>query len=103
MENTAETIADVVMAEDAEGNSGLLIAMQIPSHVVKAVHSGTRVVVGGQPGELYSIYTDVDGRSSGYVMLDNPGLREDGSAVLSDGTYEAKIILESVSPFDFLV
>lgn len=102
MENTADTIADVAMVEDAEGNSGLLIAMQIPSNVVKAVHSGTRVVVAGQPGELYSIYTDADGRSSGYVMLDDPGLREDGTAVLSDGTYEAKIILESVSPFEFL-
>lgn len=102
VKNTVDTVATVGMVEDDEGNSGLMIVLEIPSNVAKAVRSGTRVVIGDEPGELYLVSTDEDGSVTGYVMLDRPTLMEDGTAILEDGTYDATIVLESVPLFGFI-
>lgn len=101
-ENTVYTVAEVGLVEDGEGNSGLLILVEVPSQVVKAVGPGTPIKIEDEPGELDSVYTDLEGNAHGYAMLDNPTTRPDGSMIFEDGTYDAQIILDDVPLLGFL-
>lgn len=96
IENNVETKAQVYRYMD-EGKDTMEIDVEIPDTIGDTVHTGMTVWIEQEEGTIRAIYdSDVSGKTA-WVELKDPSL------FLKEGTYDAKIVMETISPIQFLI
>lgn len=96
IENNVDTKA-VVERYDEKGAPSMTIDIEIPAEVGEVVHIGTEVRVENQKGTITSIYENDTLGKGAMVELEDPAF------LFEEGTYKAKIVLETISPIRFLI
>lgn len=96
IENNVDTKA-VVERYDEKGAPSMTIDIEIPAEVGEVVHIGTEVRVENQKGTITSIYENDTLGKGAMVELEDPDF------LFEEGTYKAKIVLETISPIRFLI
>lgn len=96
IENDIETQANVVRYDEV-GLPIVDIDIEIPDGFGEIVHIGTEVMIGEEKGKITAVYEDAAHGRGGRVELDDP------TVLFKEGTYDAKIILETISPIRFLI
>lgn len=96
IENNVDTKA-VVERYDEKGAPSMTIDIEIPAEVGEVVHIGTEVRVENQKGTIKSIYENDTLGKGAMVELEDPAF------LFEEGTYKAKIVLETISPIRFLI
>ena len=95
MENTIQTKAAIYTEKETSEDTFMEIELEIPQDMEDVVKPGMEVRIGTYTGSVSSVYTDEE--SAGALVL-----LDDDSVILPDGTYDATIIIERVSPVSFL-
>lgn len=96
IENNVETKAAVYRYNE-DGKDVMEIDLVIPEAVGDTVHTGMKVMIEQEEGTIRAIYdSDVSGKTA-WVELNDQSLK------LEKGTYDAKIIMETISPIQFLI
>mgnify|MGYP007069926093 FL=1 len=96
MENTITVPAEVSITE-IDGGQYNDIIITVPESVEEIIKKGMPVTIAKETGSIYGIAASVDSASTtALVILD------DKSIILPPGNYDAKVILERISPFSFL-
>lgn len=95
IENDVDTKAEV-HRYDSKDTPSMDIEIQIPPEIGEIVHVGMDVRIDKHEGTITATYeNDVLGKG-GLVELNDP------EVLLNEGSYKAKIVLEKVSPIQFL-
>jgi len=98
-QNTVQAVVTVSKSLIGADNSIMTsVTIDIPQSAENAVHTGTPVMIGDIRCKLDSIWTNQDGVVRAVVLLWN----DEAITTLDEGTYDAEIILDSISPLGFL-
>ena len=100
MENTmpVSVQVDTYTVADTDGTqfSGRTVYADLEISYLETLKPGMKLRVAGEEGEINSLYTSAD-RLGVLFSMNNEHF------ALPDGTYEAEIVLESVTPISFLL
>ena len=100
MENTmpVSVQVDTYTVADTDGTefSGRTVCADLEISYLETLKPGMKLRVAGEEGEINSLYTSAD-RLGVLFSMNNEHF------ALPDGTYEAEIVLESVTPISFLL
>jgi len=102
IEEKVDTTAEVTYYVNEKGEEQMddFIVLVIPDSISDAVTLGTEVRVNGLEGTISSIF-QLDGSEEDRIKHGDVVLKDE-SAFLKKGTYDAQIILETISPIQFL-
>ena len=95
IENTVSGQAEVYSFSDIEEPVSIIF-MTLPIEMGDVIDVGMELRINGQKGNVIAVATD-KGSTAVSAKLDDP------SVLLKDGTYDAEIVLERISPLSFLM
>ena len=95
IENTVSGQAEVYTFSDIEEPVSIIL-MTFPIEMGDVIDVGMELRISGQKGSVIAVATDT-GSTAVSAKLDDP------SVLLKDGTYDAEILLEQISPLSFLM
>lgn len=99
MENSFDVPAVVTYTDDdGDGvENSMTITLVVPNHYADVVKRGMRVRIGEEDGTIVALLVVEDNDTQAVVFLDDEEQR------LPKGTYDAKVVIESISPISFLL
>ena len=95
MENTVQAKADVAVDIGDDDNEEMNILMTIPEMYKDVVKVDMYVRIGGEIGQIKAIFNFEEDTQAVVELYDE-------DEILPNGTYDATIIIETVTPFSFL-